>query len=250
MVRSRSEKFRDYRLGLRAILRQLRSLGFAQYAEDTLLHQFGPQTAGFYIDVGACHPWRESNTYKLYLRGWDGLTIEPNPDAAPLFRKMRPRDTHLTIGIAAEPATLTYQRFDDAKLNSFDPEQATRMNATPRDRIDVPCLPLSEVIATHGAGRRIDLLSIDCEGLDLAALTSLDLQTTRPRVIVIEDFDQFLQNNTPGGQSEIRAALLSQDYVVVSQGLFSFLYVDARAMGEGDATGFRLDQSQIGALTR
>lgn len=250
MARSRWAKLRDYGLGLGAMLRQARSLGFAQYAEDALLYQFAPQSEGFYVDVGAYHPWRGSNTYKLYLRGWSGLTIEPNPDIAPEFRRLRPRDTHLTIGIASDPGTLTYHTFDDGKLNSFDPEQARRMGVTARRTIDVPCLPLSEVFETHAAGRRIDLLSIDCEGLDLAALTSVDLSVTRPRVIVIEDFDQFLMNNDPGRQSDVRAHLFRNDYVVVAQGLFSFIYADAFAVHTRDPSGFRMDLSQIGGLGR
>ena len=250
MARSRWAKLQDYGRGLGAMLRQARSISFAQYAEDALLYQFAPQGEGLYIDVGAYHPWQGSNTYKLYLRGWQGITIEPNPDIAPMFRKLRPRDTHLTIGIASEPATLTYHTFDDGKLNSFDPEQAKRMGATPRKTIDVPCLPLSEVIETHAKGQRIELLSIDCEGLDFAALKSLDLGVTRPRVIVIEDFDQFLLNNDPGKQSDVRTHLFDNDYVIVAQGFFSFIYADAHGMGGNDATGFRFDLSQVGGLSR
>jgi len=39
-----------------------------------------PQGRGFYVDVGAYQPQSGSNTYKLYLKGWSGITIEPNPD--------------------------------------------------------------------------------------------------------------------------------------------------------------------------
>ncbi|MEL6644264.1 MAG: FkbM family methyltransferase [Pseudomonadota bacterium] len=248
MARSAWEKLHDYRHGLPAIIGKLRTLGFAQYSEDVLLYQLNPQGEGFYIDVGAFHPWQGSNTYKLYLRGWHGITIEPNPDAEPLFRKQRPRDTHLTIGIAHQRDTLTFHRFSDGRLNSFDPAQAQRMRATPRGQIEVPCLPLSDVIEQHANGRQVDLLSVDCEGLDLAVLTSLDLATTRPRVIVVEDFDQFKQNNSPHGRSDIQAHLMAHDYVVVAQGLFSFLYVDAHAMTHAGDTGFRLDQAQVTGL--
>ena len=65
-----------------------------------------------------------SNTYKLYLKGWRGITIEPNPDMTPLFRRFRPGDLHLQIGIASEPGELTYYRSDDPHENTFDGEWA------------------------------------------------------------------------------------------------------------------------------
>lgn len=250
MAQSAWERFHDYRHGLRAIFGKLRSVSFAQYSEDVLLYQLNPQKDGFYVDVGAFHPWQGSNTYKLYMRGWRGITIEPNPDAAPLFRKKRPRDIHLTVGIAAKRDMLTFHRFDDGRLNSFDPNQALRMRAAPRGQIEVPCFPLSDVIAEHAGGRQVDLLSVDCEGLDLDVLTSLDLSTNRPRVIVVEDFEQFKQNNATHDQSDIQAHLMAHDYVVVAQGLFSFIYVDALSMRDKGTTGFRLDQAQVTGLAR
>jgi len=90
------------------ILSRLRSISFSFYAEDLLIYHLQPQQTGFYVDVGAFHPRDLSNTFKLYLKGWRGITIEPNPDAAAAFQSFRPRGRHLTMRIAAEAATLSY----------------------------------------------------------------------------------------------------------------------------------------------
>ncbi|MBV8097475.1 MAG: FkbM family methyltransferase [Acetobacteraceae bacterium] len=231
------------------IWHNMRSISFSQYAEDVLLHHLRPQKRGFYLDVGAYHPWMSSNTYKLYLKGWSGITIEPNPDVAQLFNRIRPRDTHLNIGISGVESELIYYRFTEANLNSFDAGQAARMNRPVIDTCRIRCLPLSEVINKYCPNQHIDLLSIDCEGLDLSAIESIDWVSIRPTAIIVEDFDQFLLNNHVPGVSLIRSYLAERNYMVAAQGIFSFIYVDRMAFARtGQTSGFRLDQSQLGGL--
>jgi FkbM family methyltransferase len=250
--RTLAAKLRDGLFGLPPVVRSLRSVSFSQYGEDKLLDFFWPERSGFYIDVGAYHPWKESNTFKLYLRGWAGLTIEPNPDMAPLFRRMRPRDTHLALGVARRNASLTYYRFSNPHYNTFDPERARRF----RDRMsceqtEVACAPLSEIVSRHCADVPLDLLSVDCEGHDHEALTTLDWERTRPTVVIVEDFDLFRANRTCGGDSPIRSLLCGLDYELVAQGGFSFLYVDGRAVGAPPrSSGFRLDRAQLAPIRR
>jgi hypothetical protein len=52
---------------------------YAQFREDTILDRFFKKSTGFYIDIGANHPDRFSNTKKFYKKGWSGINIEPNP---------------------------------------------------------------------------------------------------------------------------------------------------------------------------
>ena len=50
---------------------------YSQEGEDMVLKRiFDKQTKGFYIDVGAHHPKRFSNTYNFYLKGWKGINID------------------------------------------------------------------------------------------------------------------------------------------------------------------------------
>jgi len=245
-----ASKAYDLARGALPLAQRLRSFTFAQYAEDTLLYQLHPQRQGFYLDVGAYHPWQGSNTYKLYLRGWRGITVEPNPEVARQFHQMRPRDIHLNMGVCASAGELAYYHFDDAKLNSFDGDQAKRMNCTVRKTTVVPCLPLSEIVARHAEGAQIDVLSIDCEGLDFEVLASLDWAGTRPSVVVIEDFEQFRLNAQDGAAGRIRRFLTELGYAQLSQAMFSFLYIDCSAVGRRTASGFRLNDSQARILAR
>ena len=162
----RVRQLSELRRSLVPLLRSLTTISFSQYGEDVLLHALVPQARGFYIDVGAYHPWRSSNTYRLYLRGWRGITVEPNIDAAALFRRMRPSDTHLTLGISEQPSKLTYFRFKDAINNSFDVARAAKLKDDLVAEISVDCIPLRDIVSAHCVGTPIDLLSVDCEGLD------------------------------------------------------------------------------------
>ena len=43
-----------------------------------------------YIDIGAFHPYKGSNTYKLYLKNWRGVVVDPNPNKTKQFSSERP----------------------------------------------------------------------------------------------------------------------------------------------------------------
>ena len=44
-------------------------ISFAQNGEDVLIDRVFPDPKGYYIDVGACHPVRDSVTHYFYSRG-------------------------------------------------------------------------------------------------------------------------------------------------------------------------------------
>jgi len=224
-------------------------LTFAQYGEDLLLSHLRPQKRGFYVDVGAYQPRSKSNTYKLYLSGWSGITVEPNPDVARTFKKARPRDTHLTIGVSNLASELTYHKFAEPNTNSFDPQWPERTRFEVLERVPIKCVTLTDVLEHRCPNRRIDLLSVDCEGYDMQVLQSLDWRRYRPTVVIIEDFDHFRSGAYPPAPTPIRSFMLDRDYALASQAVFSCFYVDRLAFGaSGRNEGFRLDQSQLGGL--
>jgi len=71
---------------------------YSQEGEDMILRRlFEKQLTGFYVDVGAHHPKRFSNTYFFYKQGWHGINIDAMPGSMKLFEKIRPRDILLCI---------------------------------------------------------------------------------------------------------------------------------------------------------
>jgi FkbM family methyltransferase len=227
------------------LLRSARSVSFSQFGEDQLLSvSLFPKARGRYIDVGAYHPWRNSNTYKLYLRGWSGVTVEPNPATQPLFQRFRPRDTHLVEGVAEREEALTYYEFAEAKLNTFSAEQAhaAGLAGSPvqRER-SIRCRPLQAMLDEHASGQAFDLLSVDCEGYDLVVLKTIDFARCRPTAILIEDFEGFQALQAGGRSSPVQTLLRDQGYVPVGQAMYTALYLEGEALRTARSDAFHLE---------
>ena len=68
-------------------------LSYAQNLEDYHLSlAFTGQTTGTYIDIGAGHPIADNVSFWFYERGWRGIVVEPQPELAALYERLRPRD--------------------------------------------------------------------------------------------------------------------------------------------------------------
>lgn len=182
---------------LRAIRRFFRDpdfqplCSFAQNGEDLILDRLlEKEGAGFYVDVGAHHPVRFSNTYLFYQRGWRGINIDAQPGSMRLFRKHRPRDINVECGVAARTGTLSYFRFNEPALNTFDENEARLKDVPPYrivDRVEVGVRPLGDLLAEFlPAGQAIDFMSVDVEGLDAEVLGSNDWKRFRPRFLLAE----------------------------------------------------------------
>ena len=177
----------------RALIKLLLGRGtyrsFGQNGEDAIIHSLiRGIPKGTYVDVGAYHPILYSNTYGLYREGWRGLTIDPNPSMGKLHRILRPRDTFVLGGIAAQEEVRDYYRFSDGAYNTLDAEYAERIKRqnypTFLGKETAHLFPLRTILKKHNI-QKVDFLDIDIEGLDVSALESLDW-TYPPSVIAIE----------------------------------------------------------------
>lgn len=158
---------------------------FSQFGEDQYLaKRFADRHEGFYVDVGAFHPFRWSNTCLLHQRGWRGVNIEPDPQAHALFMRYRPRDLNLQLAVSSTPGEVTFARLGEyAGIEDDGYLWADRAG----ERISVVAQPLATILHEHvPAGTPIDLLDVDCEGRDLDVLQSNDWQRFRPTVVLAE----------------------------------------------------------------
>jgi FkbM family methyltransferase len=165
---------------------------YSGHGEDALIvgwfRHFGVDPAkARYLDIGAAHPIRLSNTYMLYRLGARGVLVEPDPDQAQALRRARPNDVVIDAGMAFdERRRASLFRLTSPVYNTFSRERAERIVAvsrswTPdqrqeiRDAVEVPLIPVNEVIAGNFAtGEAPNVVSIDVEGVDLPILRSLD----------------------------------------------------------------------------
>jgi FkbM family methyltransferase len=165
-------------------------ISYSQEAEDLIVQEvLGHPTDGFYIDIGAHHPYRFSNTALFYKKGWRGINVEPNPDALTLFQQERLRDINISAGASGEASdALTYYSFVESALNTFDETMAQHRiennHSQLIEKISVPTLMINDIFAQ--ADKHVDFLSIDIEGMEYSVLSHLDFTKYRPTVIIVE----------------------------------------------------------------
>lgn len=216
----------DWRHRVRRSLDPHARIAYSQEGEDLILARFFEhQARGFFVDVGAHHPSRFSNTRLLYDRGWSGVNIDALPGSMAEFNRRRPRDVNLEIGIGRAAGAMKYFQFAEPALSTFHEGTALlRQQAGCRlqqvVRIDV--LPLRDVLDRHvQPGQRIDLLNIDVEGLDLDVLESADWAKHRPAVVCVEILA------AAGGSSETSAFLEGHGYRQFASTGNSYLFSEA-----------------------
>lgn len=168
---------------------------YSQEGEDLLLRLlFAYRRQGFYVDVGAHHPQRFSNTWWFYRAGWRGINIDPLPGSMARFRKLRPRDINLEAPIASRPGPCTYFIFDEPALNTFSAEVAEQRRRAGRHKLlarkTFQSRRLDDVLDQYLApDTPLDFLSVDTEGLDLDVLQSNSWMRYRPKVVLAETPD-------------------------------------------------------------
>lgn len=220
-------------------LRQLYGFGelrYSQEGEDGILARiFETQRFGFYVDVGAHHPIRYSNTYRLYVAGWRGINVEPNPEMVSLFRRARPRDITVQAAISDQECERTYFLFDDGALNTFDAALAAQRSRESPFKIigerRVQMRRLDRILDEYlPSGTTIDVMSIDTEGLDAAVVRSLDWRRYRPRVVLIELPAPTLADVL---ENECTLQMMRNGYVAFAKTLNTVFFRDDGARGLG-----------------
>lgn len=171
--------------GKSTVTGKYRRIGYGQDGEDFYLQeQFGMRKKGFYVDIGAHHPFRFSNTYWAYRHGWNGINIEPNERVMPLFNKARARDINLNCGIAEEEGVINYFKFSEGAYNTFDKAEFEGKRI-PDEIVKVPVYRLETILEKHQV-EHISFMNIDVEGLELSVLKSNNWDKWKPEYILIE----------------------------------------------------------------
>lgn len=175
------------------------TLSYSQEGEDLILKRiFEGQKTGFYVDVGAHHPQRFSNTYLFYKMGWRGINIDAMPGSMEIFKEIRPNDVNLEIGVSDKKKKLKYYLFNESALNTFSKSEVEKKHGKGNykviDEIIIDTIPLSALLRKHLNGNeQIDFLNIDVEGWDLEVLRSIDWSIHQPRIILVEELKNQIE---------------------------------------------------------
>jgi len=180
--------------------------GIARYSRPALdeldrkLERHLDFDAGVFVEAGSNDGVKQSNTYYFEkIRGWTGLLIEPVPSLAAECRKNRRGPVVEAALVASEEPGATVELHVAGLMSTVtgalgDPAatarhvavglELQRLSSAPSLR--VPARTLSALIDEAALRLPIDLLSLDVEGAEPAALRGLDLARHAPRFICVE----------------------------------------------------------------
>lgn len=162
---------------------------YAQNREDVLLQRAFQGQMGFYVDVGANDPIKDSVTKHFSKYGWRGINIEPHPGLHQKLCEDRPNDINLNIGASDRRATLEFfECVSNLGLSTFCPTMADHWRQT--DGLEfasrsVPVRTLASIFEEHVSGT-IDFLKIDAEAHELEVISGNDWTRWRPRIVLVE----------------------------------------------------------------
>jgi FkbM family methyltransferase len=210
--------------------------------EDLILWRFfDDKKSGFYVDVGAYHPFRYSNTYLFYRHGWHGINIDATPGSMDLFREHRAKDINVETAVSSRPGLKKFYIFDETALNSFDEtlskDRAGRGHSI-INIIDVATHTLAEILREHvPSNTAIDFLNIDVEGSELDVLQSNDWASFKPRYILVEISGFDKKNGLTASEimtSDVGIFLKGEGYLCVAKTFDTAVFVLERDTGQDD----------------
>jgi len=152
--------------------------------EQELIGAFLGNAPGTFVEVGANDPILLSQTRDLERRGWNGILIEPLREYAEQLRSGRLARVFQVAAGAPEDEGKKLPLLVAGALSTLEPSIVE--DVRPSEIRQVPVRTLDSILAEAGLDR-VDFLSIDVEGAELAVLRGFSIARYRPRLILVED---------------------------------------------------------------
>jgi len=193
---------------------------YGQEGEDAVLNAFLQDHSsgkGFFVDIGAHHPVRFSNSWRFYQQGWRGINIDPTPGSMAIFEDLRSEDINLELAVSVKEGKRKFFCYNEPALNGIDNDRTVELRETHyrlEAVVDVPTRPLAGILneAAH-LFLHPNFISIDVEGHEMEVLMSNNWDLFTFDFVLVE---QRIDDLTRIGQSEIYKYLLSLNYTPVA----------------------------------
>ena len=206
-------------------LRNMR-ISFSQFGEDLVvaehLTSLKRERQGIYIDAGCFDPFRFSNTRLLNLLGWRGINVDASEASIRKFNIHRPHDVNVCAALSDRVEVREFLLSEGSATNRLirSDSPSDKQSESSR-RVEVSTQTLMSIFdRSRFLNEGVDLLSIDCEGSDLAVLRGFDLGRIRPVLICIESLNE-------GESKRIRSYLEGHGYSHLCDLGLSLLFRDS-----------------------
>jgi FkbM family methyltransferase len=139
-----------------------------------------------YVDIGAYHPYKGSNTYKLYLKNWRGVVVDPNPEKTKHFSTERPLDICITKAVI--PDSWNINEVEMQASNNHDARESITPELNRNNHLDKATAQYSYIAPTIKASKVIEIC---CEELGMPAFMSVDIEGLEGELIQGTDFQKY-----------------------------------------------------------
>ena len=168
----------------------------SRYGEEWIVRDFfGDQRDGVFVDVGANHFQRDSNTYFLETQlGWSGLAVEPQVKFLAGYQSNRPRTTFIPLfvsDVSNREVTMFVPSNDDL-IASADRAFIESEGGDDVAPMKVNTTTLDDILERSGI-TRFDFLSLDVELHEPMVLKGFSIDRFQPRLAGVESHPEVRQ---------------------------------------------------------
>jgi len=184
---------------------------------------------GIFVDVGAASAMFRNNTYHFEKNGWTGICIDADPhwfepcdgkcgEPTTCHPLSEYRKQYLNVAVGTSNKMVNFNQSHRHVLSHVDDvADICKGAASVVNRVEIQQRTLNDILNEYSISN-IDLLSIDCEGIDFEVWDSLDLKKHPVKVLIIE----FIHI----GRNEFKELMDAfDDYTLVVENSCNFIYV-------------------------
>ncbi len=176
---------------------------FSQEGEDIIinrLYNFKNPRSKIFLDIGAGHPIKYSNTFLLYINGLNGISIDANNKNIFLHKIFRPKDISKKLLISSNTTNKYFYIFEDSELNTSSKK---KVNFLKKRKINYKKKILYQTLGVkdffkkyiNKKIKKIIFFNLDVEGLEYEIIKDINWKLFKPKVICIEIFDYDLNKS-------------------------------------------------------
>ena len=199
-------------------------ISYSQLFEDLILFCiFYDIKNGFYIDIGANDPNYISVTKAFYLRGWNGINIEPLPNKFQELVKYRKRDINIQLGVGDKKGVSNF--FGNGTRATLIKDYSKSKSSLSTIKIDT----MKNICNKYVPKKKIvQFCKIDIEGGEKNALLGYDFENCRPNIFCIES---VIPGTAIPSFDQWEYILFQNDYSFAFQYKVNRYYIDNRIKG-------------------
>jgi FkbM family methyltransferase len=148
---------------------------------------FGDRHGGVFVDVGANHYKRFSNTFYLEsVLGWSGVAVEPQREFEAGYTEHRPRTKFEPFFVSdkSNAAAKLYVQPDNSLVTSGNKAFNAQFGKNTKE-IEAPTITLTDLLE-HLKVTSFDFLNLDIELWEPKALAGFDIDRFKPALVCVE----------------------------------------------------------------